>query len=173
MKSLSRALVRVAAAVVLVAVAGCAEQRSTPLSPEIDSPTTSPRLIMQPLGFGSLIAEAQIGPEGGVLYIPGGHTLEFPAGALDASTTITASRHANSISVDFGPEGLIFPEGSRPTLTYFYGSATVPPWVNPGSLKIIYIDGTYVEVLDTLIDLDARTVQAELQHFSTYALATD
>ena len=31
----------------------------------------------------------------------------------------------------------------------------------------------YVEVLDTLIDLDARTVQAELQHFSTYALATD
>lgn len=173
MKRLSRALARVAAAVALVAIAGCAEYAAAPFSPEIESPAASPQLIMQPLGFGSLIAQNQIGPEGGVLYIAGGHTLEFPAGALEASTTITASRNPNSISVDFGPEGLVFPEGLRPTLTYFYGNAAVPPWVNPGSLKIIYIDGTYVEVLDTLIDLDARTVKADLQHFSTYALATD
>src|SRR5690606_11746654 len=124
-----------------------AEQLNTPLSPDIQSPAAAPQLIMQPLGFGSLIAENQIGPEGGVLYIPGGHTLEFPAGALETSTTITASRNPNSISVDFGPEGIVFPDDARPTLTYFYGNATVPPWVNPGTLRIIYIDGAYVEVL--------------------------
>ena len=169
--SFSRALIRLAAAVLVVAVAGCAESPSEPLTPSAAG--NAPQLVQQPLTASTLLAQTEIGPAGGTLQIPGGHTLEFPAGALASPTVITASRHPSSISVDFGPEGLVFPESARPSLTYAYGSATLPAWVNPGLLRIVYIDGSYVEELVTTVDTVARTVEAKLPHFSTYALATD
>lgn len=164
----SRALTRLATVVALVAMAGCAESPSEPLAPGV-----APQLIRQPVPISTLLAEATIGPEGGTLHIPGGHTLAFPAGAVDAPTVITASRDPNSIAVDFGPEGLVFPAAARPRLTYDYGHAVIPPWVTPGSLQIVYIDGSYIEELTTTVDTTARTVSANLEHFSTYALATD
>lgn len=162
--SLSRALTRLAAAVLVVAMAGCAESPSEPLAPD-----AAPQLVRQPIPPTTLLAQRHIGPAGGKLHIPGGHTLEFPAGALSTTTLITASRDPHSISVDFGPEGIVFPSSARPTLTYNYGGASV----SPGTLRIIYIDGSYTEELNTTVNTSARTVSANLQHFSTYALATD
>lgn len=163
-----RALTRLAAAALVVTMAACAESPSEPLAPG-----DAPQLVRQPIPLSTLLAQKEIGPAGGTLHIPGGHTLEFPAGALTSPALITASRDPNSISVDFGPEGLVFPESARPTLTYQYGSTVLPAWVTPGELRIVYIDGSYFEELNTTVDTSGRTVSADLHHFSTYALATD
>jgi hypothetical protein len=132
------------------------------------------RLVGQLLPILDTVSEETIGPEGGTLEIAGGHSIYFPPGALTDSTTISAVRHPLKILVDFGPEGLVFPDSARPTLTYSYDGLGLLGLLDPGGLVIVYLDGGAIaEVLPSVVDPQARVVQAELTHFSTYALATD
>ena len=159
------------------ALAGCGESPSAPLQP------TAPEegllggtfsLVGELLPILNTVSEESIGPAGGTLEIAGGHTLHFPAGALQDSMTIRAVRDPLHIVVDLGPEGLVFPDSARPTLTFKYQGGGLLGLLNPADFVVLYLDqGVVLDVLPTVVDRQARTATAELEHFSTYAFATD
>lgn len=161
----------------LAAVGGCADSPSAPIQPDEANASLlggSLQLVGQLLPVLDTSSERTIGPEGGTLYIAGGHSLHFPAGALQAPTTIHAVRDPLLIVVDFGPEGLVFPDSARPTLTYSYANTGLFSLLGASGLTIVYLDGGLLpEVLPSAVDTGAKVVRAELSHFSTYALATD
>jgi hypothetical protein len=158
-----------------LAFAGCGEA-SDPLEPTSEERSLlggTLRIVGRMLPLSNTASEATIGPEGGTLSIPGGHSLHFPAGALDDSVTISAVVDPVKVMVDFGPEGLVFPDSAQPTLSLSYGSGLLGV-LNPSSLVIVYVDeGVAVEVLPSVPDTQGNSVRAELEHFSTYVLATD
>ena len=174
--SVSRNLFRFAAIFSLgLTFSGCGET-SAPLEPAGEERSLlggTLRIVSRLLPIFDTASEATIGPEGGTLSIPGGHSLRFPAGALDDSVTISAVVDPLKIMVDLGPEGLVFPDSARPTLSLSYGSGLLG-WLSPADLVIVYVDeGVAVEVLPSVLDTQAETVSADLEHFSTYVLATD
>jgi hypothetical protein len=176
--AVSRKICRLAAIFALTVVYnGCAESPSAPLhpnEPEAGLIGGTLRLVGQLLPILDTVAEETIGPEGGTLEIAGGHSLYFPAGALDDTITISAVRDPLKILVDFGPSGLVFPDSARPTLTYDYSGMGLLGLLNPSGLTIVYLEGASVaEVLPTVVDREAKVARAEISHFSTYALATD
>jgi len=110
-----------------------------------------------------------IGPDGGVLLV-GPHRLSIPPGALDSPVAITAVTPSESVNrVAFQPEGLVFTESARLTLSYANCDLL-------GSLlpkRIAYVTGDLgiLEYLLSLDDLASRTVTGRLDHFSSYAVA--
>lgn len=168
---------RFAAALSLAAFAGCAESPSSPLTPDDDRMVidgSDLRLVAQLLPATQTTSQRIIGPEGGTLHIEGGHALHFPAGALAEPTSITAVRDPLRLMIHFGPSGLTFPDDARPTLIYNSRSGGLPPLLDPHHLSIVYLDGLrLLEVLPTTFDEQSGVIQANLKHFSTYALATD
>jgi len=119
----------------------------------------------------ALVTE-EIGPAGGVLSMPDGHTLTFPAGALQATTTISAVADDGSLAIDFGPAGLVFPDSALPVLRLNYRNSDA---AQSNDAVIVYLDenGRLREILTTSQDTTTGTAQARIKHFSTYALATD
>lgn len=113
-----------------------------------------------------------LGPEGGVLQIPGGHSLHFPAGALAEPVLIEAVSSGSAVRVDFGPHGLAFPDSALPTLALSYDDTGLDEGAG-FSVAYLDADGTVLEVLTAEVDAVARVVRARLRHFSTYALMTD
>jgi hypothetical protein len=110
-----------------------------------------------------------IGPAGGTLYV-GGHQLTVPAGALLEPTTITAVAPSDPvIQVRFQPQGLVFLQPATLQMSYqnCSGLANLVP------KQIVYTtDGLNIlEYLVSSDDLSSQRVTAELQHFSTYAVA--
>ena len=176
--AVSRKIYAVAAIFALgISFGGCGESPSGPLQPtqaENGLIGSTLRLVGQLLPILDTVSEEAIGPEGGTLEIAGGHSLYFPAGALDDTITISAVRDPLKILVDFGPEGLVFPDSAKPVLTYSYANTGLLGLLNPGGFAIVYLDGLFVEqVLPSEVDTQAKVVRAEISHFSTYALATD
>jgi hypothetical protein len=172
----SRDLLRFAAVLAFgLTFAGCVEAPA-PLEPSGEDRSLlggTLRIVSRLLPLFDTTSEATIGPEGGTLSIAGGHSLHFPAGALDDSVTISAVTDALKIMVDLGPEGLVFPDSAQPTLSLSYGSGLLG-FLSPSDLVIVYVDdGLAVEVLPSVLDTQQKTVRAELEHFSTYVLATD
>lgn len=162
------------AAGILITIGGCAEQsptitsgpeagtlyqllevRSLPADPSYSSSTT-PRV------------EQVIGPEGGTLSIPGGHSIAFPAGALSAPTRIRAKVDSRYIQVDLEPHGIQFPAGYEPELKLSYAAAQSVP----SRLTVIYLDdaGRVLEDMSGTNDATNKLVSARLPHFSRYAL---
>lgn len=176
--AVSRKICAIAAIFALgVSFSGCGESPAGPLQPtqaENGLIGSTLRLVGQLLPILDTVSEETIGPEGGTLEIAGGHSLHFPAGALDDTITVSAVRDPFHILVDFGPEGLVFPDSAKPVLTYSYADTGLLGLLNPDGLVIVYLDGRSVaEVLPSELDTQAKVVRAELSHFSTYALATD
>jgi hypothetical protein len=114
-------------------------------------------------------AEKVIGPEGGTLQIPGGHSLTFPAGAVAKPTTIRARVDMQYVEVDLDPHGIQFPAGREPVLRLSYAEANADSF---RSLTIAYLDeaGRYLEDMRGVNDSVAEVVNARLPHFSRYAL---
>ncbi len=148
---------------ILITVGGCSE-----------SPSNASRLEQLEASYakgstvvGSSVSQV-IGPEGGTLEIPGGHSLSFPGGALTEPTLITAKSDLVFLSIEFGPHGLTFPAEKAPTLTMSYANARH----DVGTLHIAYLDdaGRITEVLPTTDDKAAKKARAEIGHFSRYAL---
>jgi hypothetical protein len=160
-----------------ISFSGCGESPYGPLQPtEAESGLIGGtlRLVGQILPIFDTVSEETIGPEGGTLEIAGGHSLYFPAGALEDTITIHAVRDPLKILVEFGPEGLVFPDSAKPTLSYSYSETGLLGLLNPGGFTIVYLDGgSIAEVLPSVVDPARKVVRAELSHFSTYALATD
>lgn len=158
-------------------LASCAEPRQSPMEPT--APSELLGIDLRGLGLPLVpiltntidaVLTQVVGPAGGLLSLPGGSSLSIPPGALTASTTINASQEGGVLKVEFGPEGLVFPDSALPTLTFSYAGTSVA-----SAPVIVYLDssGSVREVLETEVDPVAEVARAKVHHFSTYALATD
>jgi hypothetical protein len=169
---------RLLAAVALGAtLASCAEPRQSPVEPAAPSELLGIDLgglglPLVPILTNTLdaVLTQVVGPAGGLLALPGGSSLSIPAGALSGSTTIRASQQGGVLKIEFGPEGLVFPDSALPTLTFSYAGSRVA-----STPVIVYLDsaGAVKEVLQTEVDPVAKVARAKVRHFSTYALVTD
>jgi hypothetical protein len=110
-----------------------------------------------------------IGPAGGTITTSR-QTFVIPANALTMNTTITMVQPADSISAArFYPEGLQF-TGGAPTLTLDYGGCLQGLLAAP---VVVYVNdsGSITEVLLSVPLLLQHKVQAQIHHFSKYAVA--
>jgi hypothetical protein len=112
-----------------------------------------------------------IGLQGGTIAV-GPHSIYFPPGALSRPVTITAHVVSDSVnSVRLLPEGLQFAKGRPARLTLSYANCSLLGRVLPK--KIVYTNER-LSILDVLLSVDNlfnRTVSADLEHFSRYAVA--
>ena len=95
--------------------------------------------------------------------------LIVPAGALDDTVTITATRLGDGTStIRFEPEGLRFRKRVRLVLS---GANCALP--REGTASIVYLgpDGSILETLPGDFNPDRKTVAAAIEHFSGYAIA--
>lgn len=170
----------------ILVVASCTQDRSSPLEPQ--QPAMQPGLIdglvggvvttvtkvatglllqCSPLPYSS--TTKVIGENGGTITV-GPHTIEFPKGALDRNTRITAEVISDRVnSVRFSPEGLEFPRKSRPELTLSYANCIPLPLPK----KVAYTSET-LSILEVLKSVDSalrKEVSADLDHFSRYAVS--
>ncbi|HEU0013162.1 MAG TPA: hypothetical protein VFQ45_05735 [Longimicrobium sp.] len=158
-----RPLLTLAAAGILIAIGGCAEQPAGPAGPQVTK-------IALPEGVsfsrGGAHDVETIGPEGGVLSA-GGHTLVFPAGAVAEPTRISMTSVAGFVGVDLQPHGLVFPAGAQPLLTLNYRGAEVSAF---SVLAIGYFGpgGRLEEVFTANRAEGATTLSTHLPHFSGY-----
>lgn len=170
-----RAALSALAAGILITIGGCTDQSPLAKStPEVGA-GYEPIRIQTPVSGASfnrvadLRAEKTIGAEGGVLQLPGGHTLTFPAGALGEPTLIRGRVDSEYLQVDFEPHGIQFPRGREPLLTLSLQNANVSGFK---SLTVTYVVGNQIlEVLPTDVNLGAATANARLRHFSGYLLS--
>jgi hypothetical protein len=169
---------RLAAVLALgVTLASCAEPRQSPVEPTAPSELLGIDLGLPLVPILTNTVDAVltqlVGPTGGLLSLPGGNSLDIPAGALSATTTIDATQIGGTLEIEFGPQGLVFPDSALPTLTFSYAGTSVE--TSGKAPVIVYLDssGQVKEVLETEIDPVAKVARAKVRHFSTYALATD
>ncbi len=108
-----------------------------------------------------------IGPNGGTIKV-GRHTLVIPKGAVAKKTMITAEQISGQTnSIRFSPEGLRFSKPAELTMAYGNCALVLLP------KKIVYTDESLkiLEVLRTLDLFKKKLVEADIDHFSRYALA--
>jgi hypothetical protein len=110
---------------------------------------------------------AVIGPEGGAIELSNGSRLVFPAGAVDAPTTVTMSAVPGYFGVDLQPHGLTFPTGHEPVLTLGYAGAST---FGLSRLAVVYVNDSraILEVLPTTWSPADATLTSRLRHFSGY-----
>jgi len=160
----------VTALVVILLIAACGESGLAPRGEQPQAHLLGP--IGALLSCTPMPAESTtqvIGPEGGTLRV-GPHRLLVPAGALDTAVTITAVAPSDTVNrIVFAPHGLELAQPAR--LIMSYANCGVVQWLLPK--RIAYTTDQLV-ILDLLASLDnplARRVSADLDHFSTYAVA--
>ncbi len=108
-----------------------------------------------------------IGRSGGEIQV-GAHTLEIPQGALSHDVEITAEQvRGRTNSVRFSPEGLRFKKPAELTMTYRNCAVVLL------QKKIVYTDENLkiLEVLKTLDLFKKKQAEADIDHFSRYAVA--
>lgn len=111
---------------------------------------------------------AIIGPEGGKVHV-GPHELEIPKGALDHEELIVAEAPTSSlVDVRFAPHGLQFQKPVQLKLSY---KGCVRP--TSADLLVAYLGrGNQVLELPPSVDQkDNGEVEADIEHFSRYAIA--
>jgi hypothetical protein len=108
-----------------------------------------------------------IGPDGGTIEV-GTHTLVIPKHALSSRVRITAEQvRGRTNSVRFSPEGLQFEKPAELTMTYRNCALVLL------QKKIVYTDENLriLEVLKTLDLFQRKQAEADIDHFSRYAVA--
>lgn len=125
-------------------------------------------------GSTAALARAKVGSAGGKLKADG-HQISIPAGAVPAEQEFTIEVRATShLQVDFradGHEEYAFQEPV--TLTLSYESCGIGSVADP--LRVYHVDPTTSEILEDLggtHDPAARTVSAQTDHLSDYAVGT-
>jgi hypothetical protein len=117
------------------------------------------------------VTKKTIGPAGGQIQV-GRHVLVIPAGALSASTLITAEAPSDPVaSVRFAPEGLHFNTGHPARLTLDYSNC---PLGRLQILKRIAYTTEKLNILSYLLSRDnilLQRVTGDVEHFSRYAVA--
>lgn len=173
----------------LAAFGGCerpAEQASVPVAGPSFSQSASDYVLIEgtvPSSLLELEVSEIIGSGGGSLAL-GGHAIEVPAGAVDEPTLFTMTLLTSGYVevelsavvdgllggvLDVGAEGF---GDETVALTMTYDWATNVD--DPGDLLILRMrdDGT-VEPLPVVLDREARTITARLEHFSRYCMASN
>lgn len=156
--------------ILILLVAACSEPG---LAPRSEQPQAS---LLGPIGAllkcTPMVADSTIqviGPEGGTLWV-GPHRLVVPAGALTEAVTITAVAPSDTVNrIVFAPHGLELAQPAR--LSMSYANCGIVRWLLP---KRIAYTTDLLEIIELLVSLDnplARRVSADLDHFSTYAVA--
>ena len=107
-------------------------------------------------------------PEGTKLLDADGGALTNITAAKLESVTAPPSERAVIVAYDFGPDGAKFEPPL--TLTLNFGEASLPSKVDLNSLQLVSWDGSsWVEIFGQ-VDLAAKTITAQISHFSQYAL---
>lgn len=113
------------------------------------------------------ITQKTIGSEGGRINV-GTHSLVIPKGALRKKVEITAEQVPGSTnSVRFSPQGLRFVKSAKLSMSYKNCLVVLLP------KRIVYTTENF-KILEVLWSLDLfkkKTVEANIDHFSRYALA--
>jgi hypothetical protein len=152
-------------------VFACTDGVTAPAGPEFararsESPGEFTYCRPQPYASGS----AWIGPKGGTVRA-GRHELVVPPGALSAATWITMESPTDTLNyVIFGPEGLTFRAGHSPQLLMSYKNCSLRMGARP---QVVYVDDLLSAILETppsAADTLGQAVNAQLSHFSKYAL---
>jgi hypothetical protein len=174
-----RMFARALLAGLLVSVAAC---EAIPTSPRAEPPAGARHsLIGSTLSLVGRLVHTQdafvqqtVGPAGGTVYFGNGGSISFPAGALAEATQISVLASGSTYQVKLGPEGIVFPESARPTLTFTDTGGSLLGALLGRDVYIVYLNGgTVQEVLQTQTGFLGRTVRAKLDHFSIYAIATE
>ena len=156
---------------ILILAAGCSDQ--APTGAELGSSyhaVALPEAGLVPSFSRSGSVSRVIGPDGGTIQADR-ITISFPAGAVSTPTEITVSPDTRNLGVTFGPHGIQFPAGHQPTASFSYqGIANLPE----ADLTIFYLSetGVALEKLAASVNTSAKTVSAQLRHFSEYTVAT-
>jgi hypothetical protein len=120
---------------------------------------------------------AVIGEEGGTLVSEDGSlTVTVPAGAFEGEAVVSALPSEAEppeevlgerlgASVELGPEGVVF---SVPVTIALDFTDLLPQIDDPQKLQVVHWDdaGTFVDIIDPVIDLGSHTATATLHHFS-------
>lgn len=185
------AWIRAALGTLILATFGACERPSGPTAvPAVTGPSLSQSVADYVLIEGTvpssildLEVSELIGSAGGSLSL-GGHSIDVPAGAVDELTLFTMTLLTNGyveVELSAAVDGLL---GGLPDVgAEGFGEETVAltmtyDWAtnvdDPDDLLVLRMndDGT-VEPLPVLLDRDARTVTAQLEHFSRYCMASN
>lgn len=165
------------AAAILILAAGCSD--AMPTGAVVDQEElvavselgklAPPNIVLAARGHRGGVSQELISPDGGTIEFEGG-SINFPAGAVAQDTKINARVDANFLAVTFGPHGLQFPADAQPTLTISFAGTEAG-----SDLTVLYLgnDGAVIESLGGTVNVENQTVTLSLEHFSTYALATN
>lgn len=160
---------------ILILVSGCSDRLPLGLSENGDAALqpsgligTSPRIITFSRGRTPGTYTTVIDQDGGVLRFGVGE-IRFPEGAVDGSTRIAAKIDGRSLSVEFQPHGLIFPEHARPTLEFSLKQIPIP-----ARAAIVYLDesGVIREIVGGRMNAARTIMTGSIGHFSAYTIAT-
>lgn len=156
----------------LLGLLSCKDQDS-PLSKsrEIDFSKLKPAVTPKGSPLGSVFTRV-IGAAGGVVQSPDGQiSIDIPAGALNANTTIGIQTITNQAPLGTGygyrltPEGTVFAKPVKITMKYGEGVAAPFVWVVTQKS-----DGTWLGNLNSEPDEATRTVSVQTTHFSDWAV---
>jgi surface protein len=122
-----------------------------------------------------------MGPAGGeITALDGTVTLDFPEGAIDVETVITAEPIADPVQdsailpglvFQFGPSGAQFDPAVKLTIKYDHVNLGV---MDEDRLRVRKLIGDrWVQVAGSSIDITTKTVSAPLTSFSIYGVGTD
>lgn len=157
------------AVLLVVAGAGCGERVPTAneLRPEGLRVGVVARPVASPLAVRTGTYTITVLPQGATLDFGFGR-LVLPAGAVAASTLVSATVSGDGLAVRLEPHGLVFPPTAQPTLEFDLAGLRTPREL----LQMLYLDDNNVirEVLTTSIDSNRGVGTAELAHFSTYVM---
>ena len=183
----TRALARLFASAAVLAVFGCQDgapvEPHAPAAPPAAQPAQPSTSLLDPLGgvlrtVTGLVScrplppastTATIGWGGGTISV-GPHVLTIPRGALWHDVTITASIPFDQVNrVHFEPHGLEFHQPA--TLSMSYANCGLVTWLLPH--HIAYVDGNLniLELLSGTLNLWHQSINADIGHFSDYAIA--
>jgi hypothetical protein len=141
--------------------------REIRLSPE----ETCPSLTAAADGFNPLAipVSAVIGREGGCLRL-GPHSLTIPAGAVDREVTFTISLASTmGVAVDCGPSPFRF--NVPVELTLSYAGTQYESSDRQVNLQIFYMANTQAcTAMPSHVDVNGKSVSAQLDHFSRYII---
>ena len=175
MSTISR-IRRLSLAVIVLAVAGCADStRPSPLEPAVETqasdfwlPPLGELLSCTPLPYDSVTKV--IGPAGGSIAV-GPHVFSVPSGALGSPVAITAVIPAGSTAnlVRFQPDGLQFDR--RANLTLSYANCSFLAQLLPKRIAHVGLDLSILEWVPSLDLFGWKKTTGWLEHFSDYAVA--